>query len=51
VRAYVRVVALGGIVVACLPLGPSFAGSNPVDYDGFLIAINIRFTASFGGEV
>jgi hypothetical protein len=28
-------VALGGLVVACLPLGPRFAGSNPAEDDGF----------------
>jgi hypothetical protein len=29
-------VALGGLVVACLPLDPRFAGSNPAKDDGFL---------------
>jgi hypothetical protein len=28
-------VALGGLVVACLPLDPKFAGSNPAEDDGF----------------
>jgi hypothetical protein len=27
-------VALGGIVVACLPLDPRFGGSNPAKNDG-----------------
>jgi hypothetical protein len=31
--AYTQVVALGGLVVVCLP------GSNPVQDDGFLMAI------------
>jgi hypothetical protein len=38
-------------VVACLPLDPSFAGSNPAEDDGLLRAIKIRSTTSFGGEV
>jgi hypothetical protein len=35
-------------MVACLPLDPS---SNPAEDDGFLRAINICGTISFGGEV
>jgi hypothetical protein len=42
-------VALGGLVVACLPLDPRFAGSNPAEDDAFLRAIKIRSTTSFGG--
>jgi hypothetical protein len=38
-------------VVACLPLDPRFAGSNPVEDDGLLRVITIRGTTSFGGEV
>jgi hypothetical protein len=34
-----------------LPLDPSFAGSNPAQDDGFLMAIKIRSTTFFGGEV
>jgi hypothetical protein len=30
-------VALGGLVVACLPLDPRFAGSNPAGDDGFTL--------------
>jgi hypothetical protein len=45
------VVALGGLVVACLPLDPRFAGSNPAEDDGFSRVIKIRSTPSFGGEV
>jgi hypothetical protein len=32
-------------------MDPRFAGSNPADDNGFLRAIKIRSTASFGGEV
>jgi hypothetical protein len=32
-------VAVGGLVVACLPLDPRFAGSNPAEDDRFLRAI------------
>jgi hypothetical protein len=37
----------------CLPLDPRFAGSDsqPAESDGFLTAIEIRSTTSFGGEV
>jgi hypothetical protein len=35
----------------CLPLDLRFAGSNPVQDDGFLRAIKIRSTTSFGGNV
>jgi hypothetical protein len=45
------IVALGGLVVACLPLDPRFAGSNPADDDGFLRVIKIHSATSFGGEV
>jgi hypothetical protein len=38
--------ALGGLVVACLPLDPRFAGSNPAEDDGFLRVIKIRSTIS-----
>jgi hypothetical protein len=44
-------VTLGGLVTACLPLDPRFAGSNPAEDDGFLRVIKIRSTTSFGGEV
>jgi hypothetical protein len=36
---------------ACLPLDPRFAGSSPSKDDGFLRAIKIHSTTSFGGEV
>jgi hypothetical protein len=38
-------------VVACLPLDPRFAGSNPAEDDGFSRVMKIRGTTSFGGEV
>jgi hypothetical protein len=44
---YIDTVALGGPMVACLPLNPKFVGSNPAENDGFLRAIKIRSTTSF----
>jgi hypothetical protein len=44
-------VALGGLVLVCLPPDLRFAGSNPGEDDGFLRVIKIRSTTSFGGEV
>jgi hypothetical protein len=32
-------IALGGLMVACLPLDPRLAGSNPAENDGFLRVI------------
>jgi hypothetical protein len=32
-------------------MDPRFAGSNPAEEDGFLMAIKICTTNSFGGEV
>ena len=40
----------GGLVVACWPLVPKFAGSNPAEAVGFLGRKNPQH-ASFGGEV
>jgi hypothetical protein len=37
-------------VVNVLALDPRYAGSNPAEDDGLLIAIKIRITPSFGGE-
>jgi hypothetical protein len=37
-------------MAACFLLGPRFAGSVPVEGDGFLRAIQIRSTTYFGGE-
>ena len=41
----------GGLGVACWPLLPKFAGSNPAEAVGFLRAKKILSTPSFGGEV
>ena len=41
----------GGLGVACWPLVPKFAGSNPAEAVGFLRAKKILSTPSFGGEV
>jgi hypothetical protein len=41
----------GGLEVACWPLVPKFAGSNPAESVGFLRAKKILSTLSFGGEV
>jgi hypothetical protein len=35
----------------CLPVDPTFAGSSPAKDDGFLMAIQVRSTTSFGGEI
>jgi hypothetical protein len=37
--------------LACLPLDPRFAGSNPAEGDGFLKVIKIRCTTSFRRKV
>ena len=41
----------GGLGVACWPLVPKFAGSNPAEAFGFLKGEKILSTPSFGGEV
>jgi len=41
---------LSGLDVACWPLVPKFAGSNPAEVVGFL-GQKILSTPSFGGEV
>jgi hypothetical protein len=43
-------VALGDLVVSVLPFGPKVRGC-PAEDCGFLMAIKIRSTNSFGGEV
>jgi hypothetical protein len=43
-------VALGGLLVAWLPLDRRFAGSNPAEDDEFLRVINVYSTTSFGRE-
>jgi hypothetical protein len=44
-------VVLRGLVVTVLASGPRFAGLSQAEGDGFLTAIKIRSTPSFGGEV
>jgi hypothetical protein len=44
-------IGFGGLEVACWPLVPKFAGSNPAEAVGFLRAEKILSTRSFGGEV
>ena len=41
----------GGLGVACWPLVPKFAGSNPTEAVGFLGQKKIPSTPSFGGDV
>ena len=41
----------GGLGVACWPLVPKFAGSNPAEAVGFLGRKYILSMPSFGGEV
>ena len=41
----------GGVGIACWPLVPKFAGSNPAEAVGFLGRKKILSTPSFGGEV
>jgi hypothetical protein len=47
---YVRSV-FGGLRVACWPLVPKFAGSNPAEAVGIFRAKKFLSTTSFGGEV
>jgi hypothetical protein len=44
---HIMKIALSGLVVACLPLDPRFAGSNPAGDNGLLRVIKIRSTTSF----
>jgi hypothetical protein len=44
-------VALGGLMVTVLAIGPRFAGSNPTEGDGFFRTIKICNKPAFGGEV
>ena len=43
--------SFSGLEVACWPLVPKFAGSNPAEAVGFLTVKKILSTPSFGGEV
>jgi len=35
-ESYLKTIGFGGLWVACLPLVPKFAGSNPAEAVGFL---------------
>ena len=48
---YIVLSGFGGLGVACWPLVPKFAGSNPAEAVGFLNGEKILSTPSFGGEV
>ena len=50
-NAYKKINGFGGVGVACWPLVPKFAGSNPAEAVGFLRAKKILSTPSFGEEV
>ena len=50
-QQYVCYVGFGGLEVACWPLVPKFAGSNPAEAVGFFKGEKILSTPSFGGEV
>ena len=41
-------VVLGGLGVTCSPRDPSFAGSNPVEFDGFFQDVKILSTSPPG---
>jgi hypothetical protein len=47
----ITLVALGSLVVACLSLGPKIRRFKRAEDDGFLRAMKIRNTISFGGKV
>jgi hypothetical protein len=44
-------IGFGSLEVACWPLVPKYADSNPAEAVGFLRAKNILSTPSFGGKV
>ena len=48
---YVLGSGFGSLEVACWPLVPKFAGSNPAEVVGFFRAKKTSATPSFGGEV
>ena len=45
-RKYYMMIGFGGLGVACWPLGPKFAGSNPAEAVGFLGQKKILSTRS-----
>jgi mannitol-specific phosphotransferase system IIBC component len=47
----ITLVALGSLVVACLSLGPKIRRFKRAEDDGFLRAMKIRNTVSFGRKV
>ena len=50
-RIEVTFSGFGGLEVACWPLVPKFAGTNPAESVGFFRAKKILSTPSFGGEI
>jgi hypothetical protein len=48
---YVFGCRLGGVTVSVLTIGLKIRGLKPVEDNGFLRAIKLRSTPSFGGEV
>ena len=48
---YLQSIGFGGLEVACWPLVPKFAGSNPAEAVGIFKGENIFSTPSFGREV
>jgi len=48
---YIYISGFGGLDVACWPLVPKFAGSNPAEAVGFLRTKKVLSTPSFRGEV
>jgi hypothetical protein len=48
---YLQTGRLGGVVVSVLATGPNGRGFEPSQGDGFLKALKIRSTPSFGREV
>ena len=44
-------VGLGGLGVPCSPQDPRFAGSNPVEVDGFFQDVKTLSTSSPGGTL
>ena len=50
-QRYIYICGFGGLGVACWPLAPNFAGSNPAEAVGFLERKKIFSTPSFWGQV
>ena len=45
------IVGLGGLGVTCSPRDPRFAGSNPVEADGFFEDVKFLSTSPPGGTL